>query len=62
MKLPMKQLPPSRRKLFKWAVIGLVAVGAAYLALVALAVLTDFADIPCQDGRWDAAKKSCVPT
>jgi hypothetical protein len=31
--------------------IGLLAIG-----------LSGFADVPCQDGIWDAGKHTCIPT
>lgn len=35
---------------------------AAALALAtALLMVSGFADIPCQDGNWNAGLKTCVP-
>jgi hypothetical protein len=42
---------------------GLAALLVVLMALlVALAAFTGFADIPCQDGVWNEAKHTCVPT
>ncbi|WP_346359700.1 hypothetical protein [Bosea sp. (in: a-proteobacteria)] len=30
-------------------------------ALIAILVLSGFADVPCQDGSWDGTKKTCIP-
>lgn len=44
-------------------VIVAVVAGLGCLAvLFAVLVLSGFADVPCQDGRWDAAKKTCIPS
>lgn len=43
----------------------LIALGVLIAALaVGLLVmgLTGFADVPCQDGVWDASKHTCIPT
>lgn len=43
------------------AIIALV-VGLSCLAmLLAVLALSGFADVPCQDGSWNAAKKTCIP-
>jgi hypothetical protein len=44
------------------AVIGLAVALAAFAALLAVGLLTDFATVPCQDGGWDAARQRCIPT
>ena len=44
------------------AVIGLAIALAAFAALLAVALLTDFATVPCQDGVWDATRQRCIPT
>jgi len=43
------------------AVIGLAVALAAFAALLAVGLLTDFATVPCQDGVWDAARQRCIP-
>lgn len=53
---------PTGRRILKWVAIGAIAIGLAYAGLVALVAFTDFMDIPCQDGRWDAERKICIPT
>lgn len=44
----------------------LIGAGVAFFLLSALllflAAYTGFADVPCQDGIWDEAKQTCVPT
>jgi hypothetical protein len=42
----------------KWLVLGVTAAGAALLLFL---VFSGFADIPCQDGHWNAGLKTCVP-
>lgn len=42
--------------------IGAAVVLLICLAAVALRLLADFADIPCQDGVWDEVRKTCVPS
>jgi hypothetical protein len=42
----------------KW-IIGLLAALAALFVLLAY---IGFADVPCQDGIWDEARQTCVPT
>ena len=44
------------------AVIGIAIALAAFVALLAVGFLTEFATVPCQDGTWDAAKQTCIPT
>lgn len=44
------------------AAIGLAVTLAAFAVLLAAGFLTDFATVPCQDGVWDAARKTCIPT
>jgi hypothetical protein len=44
----------------KWLIV-LAVLMLIGLALLAANVLADFVDIPCQDGIWDAARKTCVP-
>lgn len=44
------------------AVIGLAVALGAFAALLAVGFLTDFATVPCQDGVWDAARQTCIPT
>lgn len=42
--------------------IGAIVAGSGCLAvLLAVLALSGFADVPCQDGSWDAAKKTCIP-
>ena len=41
--------------------IGVAIVLLACLTAVALRLLADFADIPCQDGIWDNVRRTCVP-
>lgn len=43
-------------------VIGLAIALAAFAALLAVGLFTDFATVPCQDGVWDATRQRCVPT
>lgn len=43
-------------------IIGVAIVLFVYLAAIALGMFADFADIPCQDGVWDSARKTCVPS
>jgi len=43
----------------KW--IFLVGLGL-FLLLAAFLIFSDFADVPCQDGVWDVARKTCIPT
>lgn len=42
-------------------IVAIVAGLGGLAVLLAVLVLSGFADVPCQDGRWDAAKKTCVP-
>jgi hypothetical protein len=58
MSRPMRE----RWGLTRLAVIGLVVALAAFVALLAVGLLTDFATVPCQDGVWDAARHRCIPT
>lgn len=44
----------------KW-LIALATLLLVGLALLAANLLADFVDIPCQDGVWDKARKTCVP-
>lgn len=48
--------------MIRMAVIGLALALAAFAALLAVALLTDFATVPCQDGVWDATRQRCIPT
>lgn len=48
--------------MIRLAVIGLAVALAAFAALLAVALLTDFATVPCQDGVWDATRQRCIPT
>ena len=48
--------------MIRMAVIGLAVALAAFAALLAVALLTDFATVPCQDGVWDATGQRCIPT
>ncbi|CAM5180745.1 putative protein OS=Bosea thiooxidans OX=53254 GN=SAMN05660750_01306 PE=4 SV=1 [Bosea thiooxidans] len=48
--------------MIRMAVIGLAVALAAFAALLAVALLTDFATVPCQDGVWDATRLRCIPT
>jgi hypothetical protein len=41
-----------------WLVFGIAAAGAGLLLLLGV---SGFADIPCQDGRWHAGLKTCIP-
>ena len=43
-------------------IIAVAIVVLAYLVLLVVNLFTDFADIPCQDGVWDKARNTCVPT
>jgi hypothetical protein len=43
----------------KWVFLGGLAL---FLMLAALLVFSDFADVPCQDGYWNADKQTCIPT
>lgn len=48
--------------MIKW-LIGLAVLAILLmLALIVLAALTGFPDIPCQDGIWDDAKNTCIQT
>lgn len=38
-----------------------IVAAAITLGLAAWLVVSDFADIPCQDGRWDSDRRTCVP-
>jgi len=49
---------PTKEHTVKWGLAGLLATFAGLTVLMAL---TGFGDVPCQDGRWDAAKYTCVP-
>lgn len=42
-------------------IVAIVAGSGCLAALLAVLVLSGFADVPCQDGSWDAAKKTCIP-
>ena len=42
----------------RWVFFGGIVLFGLMLALL---VFSDFADVPCQDGVWDATKKTCVP-
>jgi Na+/H+-translocating membrane pyrophosphatase len=43
--------------------LGLAVLGCVLLGLLlVIAAVTGFADIPCQDGTWDEARKTCVPS
>ena len=48
--------------MMRLAVLGLAVVLAAFAALLAVGFLADFATVPCQDGVWDAARQTCIPT
>ena len=41
----------------RWFIAGMLA-----LAFAGWLLFSGFADAPCQDGEWDPAKKTCVPT
>ena len=43
-------------------VIGLAIALFAFVALLAVGFLTNFATVPCQDGVWDATRQRCIPT
>lgn len=43
-------------------VIGMAVALVAFVALLTVAFLTEFATVPCQDGTWDAARQTCIPT
>lgn len=47
--------------MLRWALAGLVAASLLFAALVAAIRALDI-DIPCQDGRWDEARGTCIPT
>lgn len=40
----------------RWLLLAVLAIGLAYV------LMSGFADVPCQDGVWDAARQTCVPT
>jgi len=42
-------------------VVAIVAGLAGLVTLLAVLALSGFADVPCQDGSWDAVKKTCIP-
>jgi hypothetical protein len=42
-------------------IVAIVAGLGGLAVLLAVLVLSGFADVPCQDGRWEAAKKTCIP-
>jgi hypothetical protein len=42
--------------------VGLTCAIVALVVLLAILAFSGFADIPCQDGRWDETRRSCVPT
>ena len=44
----------------KWLIV-LAVLMLIGLALLPTNVLAEIEDIPCQDGIWDAARKTCVP-
>lgn len=39
----------------KWLMLG------AAVAVLLLIFWSGFADVPCQDGTWDAFRQTCVP-
>ncbi len=45
----------------RFVIVAIVAGLGGLAMLLAVLVLSGFADVPCQDGRWDAAKKTCIP-
>ncbi|WP_306226417.1 hypothetical protein [Bosea beijingensis] len=49
-------------ELKRLVVIGLAIALAAFAALLAVGIFTDFATVPCQDGAWDATRQRCIPT
>ncbi len=51
-----------RWSLMRLAVIALAVALAAFAALLAVVLLTDFATVPCQDGVWDTIRHRCIPT
>lgn len=42
--------------------VSAACVFVALVLLLAILALSGFADIPCQDGRWDETRHICVPT
>ena len=42
-------------------IVAIVAGLGCLAALLAVLALAGFADVPCQDGHWDASKKTCIP-
>jgi len=42
-------------------VIAVAIILFALAGLFVVNLITDFADVPCQDGIWDAARKTCIP-
>ena len=47
-------------KVLRWAVMMAIAAGLLF-GLFIYAVSRLDIDIPCQDGRWDAERKTCIP-
>lgn len=35
--------------------------GAFAVAALLLLLISDFGDVPCQDGSWDEARQTCIP-
>lgn len=47
----------------KRTVVATIAIGAGIVVLLLAALAySGFADVPCQDGLWDAERQTCVPT
>lgn len=42
--------------------VGMACLTVALAVLLAILAFSGFADIPCQDGRWDETRRTCVPT
>lgn len=41
--------------------VAVVAGLGCLSALLVVLILSGFADVPCQDGSWNAAEKRCIP-
>lgn len=48
--------------MIKWIATAIAAFFLLMVFLVVLAALSGFADVPCQDGVWDAQKQICIQT
>lgn len=49
---------PTKEHAVKWILAGVLTM---FVGVTVVVTFAGFGDVPCQDGRWDAAKYTCVP-